>query len=124
MAAPAEELSAAAQLRTAEDPEKYWLEHVYQGDVPQLTFRAVGTGLVLGALMSFSNIYVVLRTGWMVGVAISACFLAFSFFRTARALGLLKSEPSILEINCLQSTASAAGYSTASTLGSVFCAYL
>ena len=126
MATPAEQLSPpptpTASTRT--DPERHWLDHVYAGDVPQLTPRAVGMGLLLGAFMSFSNIYVVLKTGWLLGVAITACILAFSIFRTGRRLGLFASEPTILEINCLQSTASGAGYTTGATLGSAFSAYL
>ncbi len=106
------------------DPEREWLLHVFQGDVPQLTFRAVATGLVLGAFMAFSNLYVGLKTGWGLGVAITACILAFSMFRGGRKIGLFRSEPTLLEINCLQSTASAAGYSTAATLVSAFSAYL
>ena len=84
------------------DPEREWLLHVFQGDVPQLTFRAVATGLVLGAFMAFSNLYVGLKTGWGLGVAITACILAFSMFRGGRKIGLFRSEPTLLEINCLQ----------------------
>src|SRR5450432_261933 len=112
-------------VRTAEEIERDWLENVYQGDaVPQLTFRAVGMGLLLGVVMAFSNLYVGLKTGWALGVAITACILSFSIFRGATRLGIFRSEPSILEINCLQSTASAAGYSSAATLVSAFSAYL
>jgi OPT family oligopeptide transporter len=121
MAAPIEALKDPAD---ESDPEKYWLEHVYQGDVPQLTVRAVVGGLFLGAFMSFSNLYVALKTGWLLGVAITACILAFSLFRGGLKLGIFKTEPTILEINCLQSTASAAGYSTGATLASAFSAYL
>ncbi|MHB1843851.1 MAG: OPT family oligopeptide transporter [Deltaproteobacteria bacterium] len=123
MAMPADQIAVMPEPAPV-DPERHWLEHVYQGDVPQLTFRAVGMGLLLGAFMSFSNIYVVLKTGWLLGVAITACILAFSIFRTGFRLGLFKSEPSILEVNCLQSTASGAGYTTGATLGSAFSAYL
>ncbi len=123
MAAPAEDLVGAEGAEAA-DPERHWLEHVYAGDVPQLTPRAVVTGLVLGAFLSFSNLYVALKTGWLLGVAITACILAFSLFRSGLRLGVFSTEPSILEINCLQSTASAAGYSTGATLASAFSAYL
>jgi OPT family oligopeptide transporter len=127
MAVPAPPLAAQtpAVRQTAEEIERHWLTHVYQGDaVPQLTVRAVVMGLALGIVMAFSNLYVGLKTGWGLGVAITACILSFSIFRGAARLGLLRSEPSILEINCLQSTASAAGYSSAATLVSAFSAYL
>ena len=124
MAAPVADLSKSAAAAEILDPEKYWLENVYQGDVPQLTVRAVVTGLFLGAFMAFSNLYVGLKTGWGLGVAITSCILAFSLFRAGIAIGVFKTEPTILEVNCLQSTASAAGYSTAATLISAFAALL
>ncbi len=106
-----------------EDPELVWLREVYQGDkVPQLTFRAVAMGMLLGSFMAFSNLYVGLKTGWGLGVAITACIMSWAIFRALRPV--LGSEPSILESNCMQSTASAAGYSTGGTLVSAFSAYL
>lgn len=110
--------------KTPEEIERYWYEHVYQGDhMPQLTGRAILMGMLLGSVMAFSNLYVGLKTGWGLGVTITACILSFAIFRTLHlAFGM--SEPSILENNCMQSTASAAGYSTGSTLISAFAAYL
>lgn len=106
-----------------EDVEHKWLREVYQGDsVPQLTVRAVLMGLALGSFMAFSNLYVGLKTGWGLGVAITACIMSWAIFKALRPI--LGSEPSILENNCMQSTASAAGYSTGSTLVSAFSAYL
>jgi uncharacterized oligopeptide transporter (OPT) family protein len=47
---------------TARDRE--WLANVYRGDKdPQLTVRAIVLGMLLGALMSFSNLYVGLKIG-------------------------------------------------------------
>ncbi len=107
----------------AEDVEHKWLREVYQGDnVPQLTVRAVVMGLLLGSFMAFSNLYVGLKTGWGLGVAITACIMSWAIFKALRPI--LGSEPSILENNCMQSTASAAGYSTGSTLISAFGAYM
>jgi uncharacterized oligopeptide transporter (OPT) family protein len=106
-----------------EDVEHKWLREVYQGDaVPQLTLRAVLMGLALGSFMAFSNLYVGLKTGWGLGVAITACIMSWAIFKILRPI--LGSEPSILENNCMQSTASAAGYSTGSTLVSAFSAYM
>ncbi len=127
--------------RSPEEIERDWYTHVYAGDdQPQLTLRAVVMGSLLGCVMAFSNLYVGLRAGWALGVAITACIISFSLFRIFERvappakgaggkprLGLFdrpRGEVSILENNCMQSTASAAGYSTGATLVSAFPAYL
>ncbi|HZH75941.1 MAG TPA: OPT family oligopeptide transporter [Archangium sp.] len=94
------------------DPERYWLENVYKGEVRQLTVRAVIAGMVLGAVMCLSNLYVILKTGWSLGVTITACVLAFATFSGLRAVGLVKTEVTALENNAVGSVASAAGYMT------------
>jgi len=109
-----------------EEKDLYWFTHVYQGDrTPQLTFRAVAMGAVLGMLMSVSNLYTVLKVGWSFGVAITSCVLSYVIWNAFRALtGGRLSRMSILENNCMQSTASAAGYSTGSTIATAFGALL
>ena len=92
--------------------------------MPQLTLRAVLMGGVLGALMSISNLYTMLKIGWAFGVAITACVLSFVIWRGVRLAAPRLSEMSILENNCMQSTASAAGYSTGATVGIAFGALL
>lgn len=107
--------------------ESEWFSKVYQGDrVPQLTTRAVIMGAFLGGFMSLSNLYVGLKTGWGLGVAITACILSFSIWKALHTLlpSLFKTEMSILENNCMQSTASSAGYSTGGTMVSAIAAYL
>ncbi len=74
------------------DPERRWLVEVYQPDARQLTLRAALAGCVLGGVMALSNLYVVLKTGWSLGVTINACILAFAFFRGARAARLARTE--------------------------------
>jgi putative OPT family oligopeptide transporter len=96
--------------------ELEWFEKHYRGDIPQLTVRAVLMGAVLGVVMSLPNLYIGLITGWGLGVAITACILSFSIGTIFEKVGLLKSNLSILENNCMQSTASAAGSSTGSTI--------
>jgi OPT family oligopeptide transporter len=96
----------------AKDPERYWLEHVYQGGVRQLTPRAVIAGMLIGAVMCLSNLYVILKTGWSLGVTITACILAFAVFGSLRSLRVLKKEFTDLENNAMGSVASAAGYMT------------
>jgi OPT family oligopeptide transporter len=107
------------------DDDDYWYKHVYQGDkVPQLTFRAILMGGLLGAVLSISNLYTMLKVGWAFGVAITACVLSFVIWRLVRLVFRNVSDMSILENNCMQSAASAAGYSTGATVGLAFGALL
>ncbi len=113
---------------TPEEIERQWFEKIYTGRgdrQKQLTLRAVLMGGVLGMFMSISNLYTTLKLGWAFGVAITACVLSFVIWNALRALsGGRLSEMSILENNCMQSTASAAGYSTGGTIGTAFGALL
>ncbi|MDD4004422.1 MAG: OPT/YSL family transporter [Elusimicrobiaceae bacterium] len=110
-----------------EETELKWYKEVYRGDtMPQLTVRAVVMGAVLGGFMSLSNLYVGLKTGWGLGVAITACILSFAIYKTLMTLfpKMFPTEMSILENNCMQSTASSAGYSTGGTMVSAISAFL
>jgi len=96
-----------------EDPELYWLHHTYRGEGErQLTVRAVIAGMLLGGVMSLSNLYISLVTGWSFGVTITAGILAFVIFKLLTRIGLVKTEFGMLENNAMQSVASAAGYMT------------
>jgi OPT family oligopeptide transporter len=96
----------------ADDPERRWLTEVYRPNDPQLTVRAVVTGMLLGAVMCALNLYVVLKTGWSLGVTITASILAYAIWRGFHAVGLTRREFGILENNAMASVASAAGYMT------------
>lgn len=111
---------------TPDEKDAHWFRHVYQGDrMPQLTVRAVLMGGVIGMLMSVSNLYTTVKLGWAFGVAITACVLSYVIWNLFRALsGGRLSQMSILENNCMASTASAAGYSTGGTVGTAFGALL
>jgi OPT family oligopeptide transporter len=102
--------------KTPTEIELEWFEKYYRGDLPQLTWRAVLVGMALGGVMSLSNLYVGLKTGWGLGVAITACVLSFSVGTLLQRMGVLRTNLSILENNCMQSAASSAGYSTGSTI--------
>jgi len=106
--------------------EADWYRHVYRGDsVPQLTVRAVLMGGALGMLMSAANLYTTLKIGWSFGVAITSCVLSYVIWNVFRFLsGGKLSAMSVLENNCMQSTASSAGYSTGSTIATAFGALL
>lgn len=106
--------------------EHEWYGQVYRGDsMPQLTWRAVIMGAVIGMFMSAANLYTTLKIGWSFGVAITAVVISYVTWNLIRALtaGRL-SQMSILENNCMASTASAAGYSTGSTVATAFGALL
>jgi putative OPT family oligopeptide transporter len=97
--------------------EETWYRRAFRGEhAPQFTLRAVVMGSLLGFLLAFTNLYVGLKTGWGLGVAITACIVSFSMWNLCLRLGIARSPLSILESNCMQSTASAAGYSTGSTM--------
>lgn len=79
---------------------------------PQLTVRAAVTGALLGALLALSNVYVVLKTGWSLGVLLTSTLLAYSGFRVLVALGLARRELTILENTAVASVATAAAFMT------------
>lgn len=54
----------------------------------QLTLRAAVTGMALGGVLCLSNLYVVLKTGWSLGVTITATITAFGVFRALHAAKL------------------------------------
>lgn len=78
----------------------------------QLTVRAILAGALLGGVMSLSNLYVALKSGWSFGVSITAGILAFAIFALLLRVRLIRREFGILENNAMQSVASAAGYMT------------
>jgi uncharacterized oligopeptide transporter (OPT) family protein len=105
--------TAAASSIDPSDPELRWLREVYQGDsTRQLTVRAVVAGMLLGGVMSLSNLYIALKTGWSFGVTITAGILAFVIFGVLKKLRVARTEFGMLENNAMQSVASAAGYMT------------
>jgi OPT family oligopeptide transporter len=81
-------------------------------------------GGLLGSLMSISNLYTMVKLGWGFGVAITACVLSYCIWNGLRLVFRKLTPMSILENNCMQSTASAAGYSTGSTIATAFGAHL
>jgi uncharacterized oligopeptide transporter (OPT) family protein len=107
--------------------ERQWHEQVYRGrgdSMLQLTWRAVLMGSALGGLLSLTNLYIGLKAGWGFGVAITACILSYAIWTSLHRMGLVHAPMTILENNCMQSTASSAGYSTGGTLISSFAAYM
>jgi OPT family oligopeptide transporter len=109
-----------------EEKDAWWHKHVYKGDQQrQLTIRAVAMGGILGMLMSVSNLYTTLAIGWSFGVAITSCVMSYVIWNGLVALtGGRLSKMSMLENNCMQSTAAAAGSSTGATIATMFGALL
>lgn len=95
-----------------EAPEKYWREHIYRPGVPQLTIRAVLIGMAIGAVMCLSNLYVFFKTGWSMGVTITAAILSFAVFQLLRAARVARQPLTALENNALITVSSGAGYMT------------
>ncbi len=101
--------------------DQWWLANVWRGDMPQLTLRSAITGFLLGGVLSATNLYVGAKTGWTLGVGLTSVILAFAAFRLMSRLG--QRDMTILENNCSQSIATAAGYMT-SPLVAGMCAYM
>ncbi|WP_204315524.1 OPT/YSL family transporter, partial [Stenotrophomonas maltophilia] len=78
-------------------------------DMAQLTWRSALTGFLLGGVLSATGLYIGAKTGLSLGVGLTSVILAFALFRTIAAAGLA-SDYTILENNCTQSIATAAGY--------------
>jgi putative OPT family oligopeptide transporter len=120
-------LPVAGFKGTPEAIERQWYEEVYRGrgdSMAQLTWRAVLIGSCLGGVLSLTNLYIGLKAGWGFGVAITASILSYAIWTSLLKVGLARTPMTILENNCMQSTASSAGYSTGGTLVSAFAAYI
>jgi OPT family oligopeptide transporter len=103
---------------TVQQKDEWWLKNVFRGDMPQLTLRSAITGMVLGGLLSISNLYVGIRTGWTLGVGITSVIMAFAAFKVLSAIGLGR-DLTILENNAMQSIATSAGYMTTPLVASL-----
>ena len=108
------------QIRTMTLTEKdqWWLDNVYKGDMPQLTLRSALTGMIIGGILSVTNLYVGIKTGWTLGIGITSVVLSFAFFKLMSRFGVGK-EITILENNAMQSIATSAGYMTAPLVSSI-----
>ncbi|HEY0839049.1 MAG TPA: OPT family oligopeptide transporter [Vulgatibacter sp.] len=73
---------------------------------PQLTVRAVGTGMVIGGVLSLCNIYAGLKVGWGFNMSITAALLGFGFWKATEIFGVRPF--GMLENNVNQTAASSA----------------
>lgn len=101
-----------------EEKDRWWLENVFKGDMPQLTARSAVTGMGLGAILSLTNLYIGMMTGWTLGVGITSVILSFAMFKVLSRLNL-GTEITLLENNAMQSIATSAGYMTGPLVSSI-----
>lgn len=109
----------APQATPELDPSHEWFKNVYQGDhVRQLSVRSIVTGMLIGGVMSVSNLYVGLKTGWGLGVTITASIIAYAVFQFLEQIipAYRKNPFTILENYTMSSAASAAGYMSSAGL--------
>ena len=120
------ELPLAGFTGTPEEKDRQWFEQCYRGDSQrQLTLRAVLMGGILGMFTAVSNLYTTLKIGWSFGVSITACVISFVVWNSiCKLLAGRVSRMSVLENNCMQSTATAAGSSTGGTVATALGALL
>lgn len=99
------------QIRTWTRTQKdeWWFKNIYRGDMPQLTWSSGLSGFFLGGILSATALYIGAKTGITIGVGLTSVILAFALFKMLNRVGVGR-DISILENNCTQSIASAAGY--------------
>lgn len=102
------------QIRTWTRAQKdeWWLKNVFRGEMPQLTIRSAITGFLLGGVLAATALYIGAKTGITIGVGLTSVILAFAIYRGLNAAGMAQ-DFTILENNCTQSIATAAGYMVA-----------
>jgi putative OPT family oligopeptide transporter len=97
---------AGAGPTTPPDPPETPVDFV----TPQLTLKSIGTGMVVGGLLSICNIYTGLKIGWGLNMSITGILLAFAFWYALSKITAGKVQNiNKLENNVNQSAVSAAG---------------
>ncbi|MEI8371949.1 MAG: OPT family oligopeptide transporter [Planctomycetota bacterium] len=100
-----------AEPKSVEQRDLEWLANVYRGDKEKdLTVRAVLAGMVFGGLMSLSNLYVGLKSGWGLGVDIAAVVVIFAVFKALREIGIVRREFGLMENTMTMTVAVAASW--------------
>ena len=102
---------AAPEVESVDQRDRRWLAEVYRGDKePDLTPRAVVAGMVFGGLMSLSNLYVGLKSGWGLGVDIAAVIVIFAVCKALRSAEIMKREFGLMETTMTMTVAVAASW--------------
>ncbi|WP_458232449.1 OPT family oligopeptide transporter [Roseateles sp. P5_E8] len=103
---------------TRAQKDEWWFKNIFRGDMAQLTLRSGLTGFLLGGILSATGLYIGAKTGISLGVGLTSVILAFALFRALHAGGWAQ-DYTILENNCTQSIATAAGYVTTALISSL-----
>jgi uncharacterized oligopeptide transporter (OPT) family protein len=103
---------------TRTQKDEWWFRNVYRGDMPQLTIRSGATGFLLGGVLAATALYIAAKTGISIGVGLTSVILAFALYRIMHGAGMAD-DFTILENNCTQSIATAAGYMVAPMISSL-----
>ena len=103
---------------TRTQKDEWWFKNVFRGDMPQLTIRSGITGFLLGGVLAATALYIAAKTGIGIGVGLTSVILAFSLYRIMHSAGIAK-DFTILENNCTQSIATAAGYMVSPMISSL-----
>ncbi len=91
-------------METDSSEERHWQEIVYRGDkMPELSSRAIVSGIFLGILVMSENVYMGLKIGITEAGSILSAILCFALFKS------FKKSISVLENNTAQTLSSAAG---------------
>jgi uncharacterized oligopeptide transporter (OPT) family protein len=99
------------ETKSSEQRDQEWLATVYRGDKePDLTVRAIVAGMAFGGLMSLSNLYVGLKSGWGLGVDIAAVVVIFSVFKALHGARVIKREFGMMENTMTMTVAVAASW--------------
>jgi uncharacterized oligopeptide transporter (OPT) family protein len=107
---------------TRAQKDEWWFRNVFRGEMPQLTIRSGITGFLLGGVLSATALYIAAKTGITIGVGLTSVILAFAMYRLMAQMGFAQ-DFTILENNCTQSIATAAGYMVAPMI-SALAAYM
>ena len=97
---------------TRAQKDEWWFRNVFRGDMPQLTLRSALTGFLLGGVLAATALYIAAKTGITIGVGLTSVILAFAIYRGMNRANIA-TDFTILENNCTQSIATAAGYMVA-----------
>ena len=103
---------------TRAQKDQWWFKNVFRGDMPQLTIRSALTGFLLGGVLAATALYIGAKTGISIGVGLTSVILAFALYRIMHSVGVAH-DFTILENNCTQSIATAAGYMVAPMISSL-----
>ena len=103
---------------TRSQKDTWWFNNIYRGDMAQLTLRSALTGFILGGVLAATALYIGAKTGVGIGVGLTSVILAFAMFKLLSQAGLA-ADFTVLENNCTQSIATAAGYMVSPLMASL-----